>query len=180
MHGIVSLLNPTHSIKVETLWTRLETHCGLKGVKVTPIPHFSWQVTKDYDFDALKPAMAKLAAELSPFTIRTAGLGIFTGKGDIVLYINLVKDETLLKLHQSIWDAALPYTTNPIAYYAPENWMPHITLGHGDVDENGLACATRLLAHEDFNWQIPIDNLLLVFQPEGDIGVEMARFELQG
>ena len=178
MHGIVSILDPPHYEKVEQIWSQLETNCGLKGVKVTAIPHFSWQVTLDYDFDALKPAMAKLASELSPFTVRTTGLGIFTGKTDIVLYINLVKDEALLRLHQTIWHAALPYTTRPIPYYAPENWMPHITIGHGDVDEDRLACATRLLGREDFNWQIPIDNLLLVFQPEGETGVEMARFGL--
>ena len=132
----------------------------------------------DYDFDALQPAMAKLASELSPFTVRTTGLGIFTGKNDIVLYVNLVKDETLLQRHQIIWKAATPYTTQPVPYYAPENWMPHITLGHGDVDEEGLACATRLLAREDFNWQIQIDNLLLVYQPDGETGVEMTRYDL--
>jgi 2'-5' RNA ligase len=180
MHGLVSILDPPHYSKVIDIWARLETHCGLKGVQVTPIPHFSWQVTLDYDFDALQPAIANLAARLAPFTVRTTGLGIFTGKNDIVLYINLIKDEPLLKLHQTIWQTTLPYTTHPIAYYAPENWMPHITLGHGDMDEAGLACATRLLAREDFNWEIPIDNLLLVFQPEGETGVEMARFALNG
>lgn len=180
MHGLVSLLDPPHYEKVEDLWSRLEAHCGLKGVRVTPIPHFSWQVTMDYDFEALKPAMAKLAGELAPFTVRTTGLGIFTGKAEIVLYIPLIKDETLLKLHQTIWKATLPYTIQPNLYYAPDNWMPHITIGYGDVDEEGLACATRLLAREDFNWAIQIDNLLLVSQSEGETGVEMTRFYLGG
>jgi len=178
MHGVVSLLDPTHHTKVEDIWSRLEAHCGLTGVRVTPIPHFSWQVTMDYDFDLLQSAMEKLASELVPFSVRTAGLGIFTGKSDIVLYIPLVKDEMLFKLHQIIWKAATPYTTQPIAYYAPDNWMPHITIGHGDVDENGLACATRLLARENFNWEILVDNLLLVYQNEGETGVEMAQYYL--
>jgi 2'-5' RNA ligase len=179
MHGLVSLLDPTHYAKVEDIWSRLEEHCGLTGVRVTPIPHFSWQVMMGYDFDALQSAIAKLGAEMTPFIVRTTGLGIFTGVRDIVLYISIIKDETLLKLHQSIWEAALPHTTQPIAYYAPENWMPHITLGHGDVDENSLACATRLLARENFNWEIRVDNLLLVYQNEEETGVEMARFNFQ-
>ncbi|MCB9136195.1 MAG: 2'-5' RNA ligase family protein [Anaerolineales bacterium] len=180
MHGLVSLLDSEHYARVEELWAQLETHCGLKGVQGTPMPHFSWQVTMDYDFEGLTVALKKLATEIAPFTVRTAGLGIFTGKNDIVLYISLTKDENLLKLHQTIWQATLPYTLQPFAYYAPENWMPHITLGHGDVNEDSLACATRLLAREDFNWQIAIDNLLLVSQPAGDTALEMARFELTG
>lgn len=180
MHGLVSLLDSLHDKKVKDIWSQLETHCGLKGVLVTPIPHFSWQVTMDYDFAALKPAMAKLASKLKPFTVHTTGLGIFTGKSDIVLYIPLVKNEHLLKLHQIIWKATIAYTTQPIPYYAPENWVPHITLGHGDVDEAGLTCAARLLAREDFNWQIHIDNLLLLYQPEGETGAEMAPFYLSG
>lgn len=180
MHGLVSLLDPDHYARVETLWAQLETHCGLSGVKKTPVPHFSWQVTMDYDFGGLKLALAKLTTELAPFTVRTTGLGVFTGKNEIVLYISLIKDEKLFKRHQTIWQATLPYTAQPVAYYAPENWMPHITLGHGDVNEDSLACATRLLAREDFNWQIAIDNLLLVSQPEGENALEMARFDLTG
>jgi 2'-5' RNA ligase len=179
MHGIVSLLDDAHHTKVEDICSRLEIHCGLTGVRVTPIPHFSWQVSVDYDFDALKPSLVKLVAELTPFTVRTAGLGIFTGISDIVLYISLVKDASLLSLHRTIWNAAAPYTADPVPYYSPENWVPHITIGHGDVDENGLACASRLLARESFKWTIDIDNLLLVHQPDGEVGVEMTRFSLK-
>jgi 2'-5' RNA ligase len=149
-------------------------------VRVTPIPHFSWQVTRRYDFKELKPALEKLASELTTFTVRTTGLGIFTGEREIVLYINVIKDENLLKLHHTIWETVTPFTTQPIAYYAPENWMPHITIGYGDIDVDGLACATRLLARENFNWEITINNLLLVYQNDGETGVEMARFYLGG
>jgi 2'-5' RNA ligase len=176
MHGIVSLLDSTHYQKVEDIWSRLEEHCSLTGVRVTPIPHFSWQISENYNFDALKSVLEQLASELTPFTVQTTGLGVFTGKSDIVLYIPLVKDEGLLKLHQQIWKRTTPFSAGLANHYAPENWMPHITIGHGDVDEDGLACATRLLARENFNWEIPVDNLLLVYQNEGETGIEMARF----
>lgn len=178
MHGIVSLLDAVHHEKVEGIWTRLEDHCGLRGVRVTPIPHFSWQVAPDYDFEALRPALEELAGKIPPFVVRTTGLGIFTGVRDIVLYISLVKDENLWKVHQGIWNTAVLFAREPVAYYAPENWMPHITLGHGDVDEEGLGCAARLLGREDFNWEIYVDHLLLVYQPEGATGVVMNRYRL--
>jgi hypothetical protein len=48
MHGLVSLLDSNHFGMVEEFWLRLEKECGLSGVKVTPYPHFSWQIAQDY------------------------------------------------------------------------------------------------------------------------------------
>jgi hypothetical protein len=49
-----------------------------------------------------------------------------------------------------------------LAYYHPEQWLPHITLGSGDIQEDLLAEAVRLLSERDFDWTITVDNLAFV------------------
>jgi hypothetical protein len=44
MHGVVSLLDAAHYQAVESLWAELAAACGLRGVYVTPFPHFSYHV----------------------------------------------------------------------------------------------------------------------------------------
>jgi hypothetical protein len=61
MHGIVTLLDEINTINVQSLWQKLETECGLSGIKVTPIPHFSWQVAEDYELQSLEPFLRKIA-----------------------------------------------------------------------------------------------------------------------
>ena len=45
MHGIVSLLDQPHYDQVEKLWVEIERRFGIKGIFVTPYPHFSYHVT---------------------------------------------------------------------------------------------------------------------------------------
>ena len=60
MHGLVSLLDSTHYTLVEEIWQELEIECGLKGIYITPMPHFSWQIAEDYDWDALEIALQEI------------------------------------------------------------------------------------------------------------------------
>jgi len=41
MEGIVSLLDEEHTCLTEGLWAALEHEFGLRGISVTPFPHFS-------------------------------------------------------------------------------------------------------------------------------------------
>ena len=54
MHGIVSLLPQPYYSEVEKLWDRLENNFGLSGIRVTPFPHFSWQIGENYDEPLLR------------------------------------------------------------------------------------------------------------------------------
>ena len=42
MPGIVTLLDPAHCAQTEARWAELEQALGLRGVYVTPYPHFSY------------------------------------------------------------------------------------------------------------------------------------------
>jgi 2'-5' RNA ligase len=163
MNGIASLLDKPATARVERLWQDLETRCGLVGVKVTPFPHFSWQVTESYDLPHLETVLHALARHARPFTIHTAGLGLFTGENPIV-YIFIVKDEPLMHFHKLLWEQMNGIAIRPALYYAPGQWVPHITLAYKDVNPANLDCAMQYLAFQSFDWEIQIDNLILVAQ----------------
>jgi 2'-5' RNA ligase len=178
LQGIASRLGLEHDARVRSLWTSLAADCGLTGIAKTPIPHMSWVVGDGFKFESLSKELAGLARSQRPFEARTTGLGVFTGEADIVLYLAVIKDEPLAAFHRAVWKAAAAHIETPSAYYTPSAWVPHITLAHGDVDPEGLACAARLLARENLHWTIPVTEFSLVFQ-EAETAEEYTRFQLE-
>jgi 2'-5' RNA ligase len=174
MHGVVTLLDSKYDQAVEDLWRELELDCGLKGVLVTPVAHFSWHVAVDYDIPRLRQALEKFAAGSQPFTTRTAGIGVFTGTPPVV-YITLVKDDALLQFHNQLHQAIAPLAVQPSLHYHPQAWVPHITLAH-DTDPLRIRCALDKLLFRPFQWEIPVDNLALISQAEGHVGERTFSF----
>jgi 2'-5' RNA ligase len=162
MHAVVSLLDDEHYHLVESLWAELEEEFGVRGVYVTPFPHFSYQVAPQYDVARLEPILARLAQAQRPFHVRTTGLGIFTG-AQPVLFIPVVPNPDLARLHQAIWDATLSTSAGLLAYYRPDQWVPHVTLGFGDISPEESAEIVRCLISRDFTWEIAVDNLALIY-----------------
>jgi hypothetical protein len=89
----------------------------------------------------------------------------------------MVKDENFAGVHRAIWEIAVPYIRDPVPYYAPSAWVPHITLAHGDTSLDRLACAVRLLARTDLHWNFPVTEISLIYQEE-ERAEEAARFSL--
>lgn len=179
MHGVATLLNEEQSREVEEIWQFLETSCGLTGVKVTPIPHFSWQVADTYDMEETRVILQKLAAETCPFRVYTAGLGIFTG--DVpVLFIQIAKNKQLQELHEQLWRRLESVCSGCKDVYSPLHWIPHVTLAHGDVDEDRLVCAVKKLAFRRFQWEIQVDHFAFAYQPRGEAAWVKYLYKFQG
>lgn len=179
MNGIATLLVEPHKSQVEALWRTLEERCGLIGVRLTPLPHFSYQVVEAYDQACLADVLQDLARASVPFTVRTSGLGIFSGASPI-LYLALVKDEPLMRFHRLLWEHTLPLATTPSPYYRPELWVPHITLAYGDVDRARLACALETLAFEGYTWEITVQNVVFIGQADKAIFEPCCIYPLGG
>jgi len=163
MNGIASILNDPHKTQIETIWQELEEKCGLIGVRITPFPHFTYQVVEAYDQSQLEPILQEIARQTQPFSVHTTGLGIFTGETPVI-YLPLVKNDLLLHFHKVLWDRTIVAAQGASPYYAPNMWMPHITLGYGDVANFNLGCAMDALAFRDFDWQLEVDNLTFIGQ----------------
>ena len=179
MQGVVTLLDDRHYARVGALWEELGQKFDVRGMYVTPYPHFSFQVAEQYDESACESFLRELAASTRPFRVRTAGLGIFTVANPI-LYIPLVRSPQLTRLHEEIWKGVRQAVPGAVAhYYAPEEWVPHVTLAQGDIDQEKLAAIVRVLSTRNFHWEITVNNLCMIYDTGKEQGVR-CRFNLEG
>jgi 2'-5' RNA ligase len=161
MHGIVSLLDNVHNQLVEELWAELKREFSVDGVYITPFPHFSYHVAQDYEVDKILPVLERITSNITTFTVRTSGLGIFTGASS-VLYIPIVRSLELTQLHQELWKQISTASSGIVEYYHPDQWVPHITIGFGDISKDKLSQMIPLLAERDFNWDITVNNIAFI------------------
>jgi 2'-5' RNA ligase len=178
LYGLVALLDPGSHARVEALWEELRTRFGVRGLSLTPVPHFSFHVAGSYDFDALTQIAAAATAAIPAFNARTNGLGIFTGEQP-VLYIPVTRTPALTLLHRRLWDVLTAVAINPVMFYHPDQWRPHITLAHGDVDHDTLAEIIRLLSARSFLWDVRVDTLAVLAANETPERTIAARFPLR-
>lgn len=162
MEGVVSLLDDEHYRIVENLWAELEREFSVRGVYITPYPHFSYQVSAHYSLEQLTPILQEFAAHSQPFRVQTSGLGIFNGPRP-VLYIPVARSPQLTQFHQALCDIISPAGSSIQNYYHPDVWMPHITIGFGDLNADILSKIVNYLNERDFAWDITIDNIALIY-----------------
>ena len=179
MHGLVSLLPEPYDAQVQALWDELAAEHDLQGIRVTPYPHFSWQIAQDYDFERLEEIIRSLARAAPSLTVRTTGLALFTGLRPVI-YVPVVKDAALLELHAQIWNRAQSASQGLSPYYAPDAWMPHISLSYEDISPDNIGSVIERLAFRSFNWEMTIDNIALIYEPEGQVGALKFCIELSG
>ena len=179
MHGLVSLLDVDHYKIVEDIWNKLETNFGLTGIKVTPFPHFSWQVAEDYEWDLIAEKMKGISQNIKPFIVQTAGLGIFSGDSPII-FIAVLKDLNLMKHHANIFNIIEPVAKGSVPYYHPDAWIPHISLAYSDITKKNIGNVMKFLSFRTFHWEIEIDNIALIYEPTGSIGQLKHKFKFSG
>jgi 2'-5' RNA ligase len=162
IHGIVTLLDPPHFQAVEELWREFERKFGVSWVsRRMPYPHMSFHVAEEYNVAQVEAALSALAADCQPFKVKIAGLGIFM-TGDPVLTLTVVRTPELDYLHRRIWGSVEGLAAGVLAYYRPENWLPHITLAQGDLDAIKLPRLVSALTGRRLDWEIMVDNITLM------------------
>jgi len=162
MHGIISLLDNDHYQLVEEVWAELEREFSVHGVYVTPYPHFSYHVAQVYDVDKIEPVLKRITSNITTFTVRTSGLGVFTGTSP-VLYIPVARSLELAELHQELWQEISPASSGVQQYYHPNQWIPHITIGFGDISQDKLSQIIPFLAERKYHWEITVNNIALIY-----------------
>jgi 2'-5' RNA ligase len=179
MHGLVSLLPQPYYEMVEQIWGDLEKRFSLSGIRVTPLPHFSWNIAEDYPPEKLEPAMREVASQLPPLRVHTGGLGIFTGPSPVI-FLPVVKTPSLTRAHQIIWDRFQSVATDLSPYYSPENWIPHISLAYQDVTSANIGVVIEYLASQVSTWEMTVDNITFIYEPTGAVGSLNFCFPLTG
>lgn len=177
MYVIISELDPESANTVSSLWYDLRKSCGLKAIYDVPRPHITWFGANKIDVVKISPIMNQIAEGEIPLLLRSFGFGVFSGKNP-VLYLPIVKTETLFSLHRKIWDQVHSYSKEGALYYAPELWVPHITLALKDLNQNNLACAVNAIAFDPIELVFLIDNIAIASYKNDPPGKILEKFQL--
>ena len=171
MLTIATLLDTNSDSQTRQIWNDLESACNLSEIRLMPFPHFSWQSAQDYNLPKVEQIISGILANLQPFPVMFTGIGLFLDPFPII-YLNMVVSETILLLHEKLWEELNLYTINRNEYYKPGLWQPHITIAYGDVDHNKLACAFENLLFKELKLKIIVDNVSVLYNINGEAGIK--------
>ena len=137
MQGLVSILPQPYYDHVLEIWDDLEAKFGLKGIRVTPLPHFTWQVADQYQVPELLKSMRSIAANTPPMEVCVKSAEAFVSDNPVV-FLKVLKSAPLLKLHFRLWLKCLPIGKEMNMLYSPPLWRPHISLAYQDLTRERL------------------------------------------
>ncbi|MEO6061139.1 MAG: 2'-5' RNA ligase family protein [Thermoflexales bacterium] len=164
MNGVVSLLDPETTAQIHTIWAGMQAAHGIgEAARRVPWPHLSFHIAPRYDLIRLEAGLRPLARETRPFEVRTTGLGIFTGPTP-VLYLAVTRSPALSALHARAWAACDAAAQDSSDLFAPNVWVPHITLAHLDVTPANLPGLIADLGGRDFAWTITLSAFTALFK----------------
>ncbi len=180
MNAIVSLLDDQRDQLVRAIWAELQRELGVRrAAELVPFPHVTYHGAESYNVQRLEPMLAALAQATPPFTLRTGGLGIFSG-AQLVLYIAVAPSPALMSMHQALRQAVADAATGVSPYYTRDGlWIPHITLAQWDISPANLPGIVSRLCERTFEWDVSISNLALL-TPAGERYEVRRRYELGG
>ena len=178
MPGVIVLLDNEHHERVERLWDTMEREFGIPRGYPGALPHLTLHLADGYDQPPTTRALEAIAASQPPFEARTTGLGVFTGSVPVV-HLPVVRSPILSALHERLHVNLGPHCQEPVAYYAPDQWMPHITLGQSNVPAETYASLLPWLARQDLAWSITAKTLALAEDTPAGVNV-IATVALKG
>jgi 2'-5' RNA ligase len=181
MSGIVSLLDPASERAVRALWAELDERHGLReAVRRVPHPHCSYHVAEDYAIGRLADILRSVAAQTQPFAATITGLGAFE-QPEPVLYLAVERNAALDALHAALWRelAQTDIAREAMAIYAPQTWVPHITLAQRDLTLEMLRAIQVQWAGRDLRREVWISDLTLLYRAvDGSTHTPLLRFSL--
>lgn len=162
MWAIVTKIPLPYYTEILNIWNSITDKFGYSGVKMMPIPHFTWHLADKYNFKEVEHILRETCAETKPFIIETSGLAFFKNEM-FVAYNGIQKSGTLKNLHKSICKKISTHCVNPLSYYLPNEWSPHITLVF--QDKGAIGEPEKLLKYLkglDLKWKFAVDNFHVI------------------
>ncbi len=166
MKGITTIIPEPQNSAVKNIWNEIEKKFGLAGVMTTPIPHFTWHLAHDYHLKKIRQILSILSEGSKPMEITTSGLGYFNNEM-FVAYSKVYKSRALGALHKNLCQQIVEFSEEPLTYYLPDQWTPHITLLFEPkamiINEQKIK---EYLKGLDLKWTFMLDNLTIIQQSE--------------
>lgn len=159
--SIAALLDETHDQIVRSIWRELETELGIKHIFANPVPHITHLQAQEIKKPDIYAALENFAENQGPYTLRTVGLGIFTGENRAV-YISVVRTPQLAAVQTTLTSALAGSIEGIRQTHFINNWMPHISLLLPGMVGEQVGAIVDLLAKRDYSWEFPITRLAIL------------------
>ena len=162
-YGIVALLDRDHDTFIRNIWREMEAELDIKIPFKNPIPHMTHLQAGKVKEDELQAALQQFAETQAPYTVRTTGIGIFTGTRNAV-YIPVVRNPNLAAIQTNLISSLAGAIEEIAPTHLINNWIPHITLVMGLSNENvdKLAAIVKRLAQRNFAWELKVTRLAIL------------------
>jgi 2'-5' RNA ligase len=102
----------------------------------------------------------EVTLKAAPLQLRTVGLGLFL-RPQPVFYAPIIRTPQLSELHLKLWNQAGTMGGRLFGLYAPNRWVPHLSLAQGDLDSDGLVKVFESLAALDLELVFEVRNLTI-------------------
>jgi 2'-5' RNA ligase len=167
--GIVSNLEGQPYREVKKLWALFEREYNSRAIQSYSHPHFTYQIAKTSDVKRLKVDFQKVISRIAPFKIEVIGLRHFRKD---VIYLAVKKTRELARIHKLIHRFLEAECRDMLELYAPEHWIPHVTLAMEDLTEDNFNRAWKELSPSRIRFKQRVGNLCMVkFYPGGKIRI---------
>jgi 2'-5' RNA ligase len=146
--------------KVRQWWDCLEREVGIAGVRRVPFPHLTLFGFDGIDYPRIQKTLEDFSGSTATLRLHSVGLGMFL-KPMPVIYAPVIRSPELTELHQGLWEVVSGLGGHLYGLYAPERWIPHLTLAQFDLNRDNCAPALRLLMELDLELEFQVRNLTL-------------------
>ncbi|MPZ23251.1 MAG: hypothetical protein GEU28_06855 [Dehalococcoidia bacterium] len=160
--GVVSLPGQQHYQAIKALWREIETKFGIPPIERTIVPHFTHHCAERYDGEQLERLLTERAQELTRFTVPCGPVAIANAGDYPVFFLVLARSPALARIHEELWQDLEPLGEGIIDRYAPETWLPHITLTPDGFPREHTGDLAAFLSEQDFEWEVEVDNFTLL------------------
>ena len=167
--AIVSNLEGQPYKDVRRLWKLLERSYGCKAIQAYSHPHVSFQSARTPDVRQLKRDFENVVSQIRPFEIEVVGARHFRKD---VIYLAVKRTRELAKIHKLINRFLESRCQDLVELYAPEHWLPHVTLAMEDLTEDNFEKAWMEFGGSNIRFKQRLHNICMVkWFPDGTIRI---------
>ncbi len=160
MLSILSLIEKSETSEINRILDAVRPVLVDKSPLIWQYPHITWHSAEEYALPVLEQSLQELASSWEKIKIRVTGIGMFTGKVQ-VLYLPVIKTSTLVQLQKQIFQLTKPISRQPTKYFQPEIWIPHITIISNPNEQQSIPIAIQILSEMKVDFEVEINNLAL-------------------
>ncbi len=172
MYAVISGLDSQALQYIHELRQVISEKCPSAKEPMALDAHLSWQAAESYRIDLLKEKIATLAKVTAPVKVNANGLGLFTGP-EPVLFLMVSRSPQLTEMHRRLWDELIPLADQPNPYFAPDMWIPHVSIFYGDSNTaSNLVCGLSELIQRPVSMELTINQIAIAYYKNNKYGVE--------